>query len=96
MLRKSYEGRFRRSPDVTSRTIGKETVLLDLRSGRYFGLNASGAVIWEAIGPTGATRETMIAGLTARFEVDVTRATADVDEVVATLEAQGLVVRGDA
>jgi Coenzyme PQQ synthesis protein D (PqqD) len=38
------------STEVMSRVVGDETVLLDLASGTYFGLNAVGARIWELIG----------------------------------------------
>jgi len=33
-----------------ARTVGKETVILDLESGTYFGLNPVGARIWQLIG----------------------------------------------
>jgi Coenzyme PQQ synthesis protein D (PqqD) len=36
--------------EVMSRVVGDETVLLDLASGTYFGLNAVGARIWELLG----------------------------------------------
>jgi hypothetical protein len=35
---------------VMARTVGKETVILDLESGTYFGLDPVGARIWQLIG----------------------------------------------
>jgi hypothetical protein len=35
---------------VMARTVGDETVLLDLASGTYYGLDPVGARIWELIG----------------------------------------------
>ena len=37
-------------PQVMARTVGNETVILDLASGTYFGLDPVGARIWELIG----------------------------------------------
>ena len=37
-------------PQVMSRLVGDETVLLDLESGMYFGLDGVGQRIWKAIG----------------------------------------------
>ena len=37
------------APEVISENFDGEMVLLDLRNGRYFGLNARAALIWEAL-----------------------------------------------
>ncbi len=37
------------SPDVIAREVGGETMLLDLDSGTYFGLDAIGGRIWQAL-----------------------------------------------
>ena len=37
------------SPEVVAREVGEETMLLDLASGTYFGLDAVGGVVWQAI-----------------------------------------------
>jgi hypothetical protein len=42
--------RFSISADVMTRDLGEETVLLDLSSGTYFGLDAVGSRIWQLIG----------------------------------------------
>ena len=36
-------------PQVMARTVGEETVILDLESGTYFGLDPIGARIWQLI-----------------------------------------------
>ena len=36
-------------PQVMSRQVGEETVLLDLKSGIYFGLDGVGKLIWESV-----------------------------------------------
>ena len=35
------------SPNVVSRAVGDETVILDLESGTYFGLDSIGARVWQ-------------------------------------------------
>ena len=37
------------SPQVVAREVGNETVILDLESGTYFGLDAVGARMWQLI-----------------------------------------------
>ncbi len=37
-------------PEVMARTVGDETVILDLTSGTYFGLDPVGARMWELMG----------------------------------------------
>jgi len=37
-------------PDVVFRQLDDETVLLDLKSGTYFGLNTVGTRIWQLLG----------------------------------------------
>ena len=41
---------FKISPDVTSRALGPEVVILHLGSGTYFGLDPSGARLWQLMG----------------------------------------------
>jgi hypothetical protein len=37
------------SPDAIARRVGDETVILQLRSGTYFGLDSVGARIWQLL-----------------------------------------------
>ena len=36
-------------PQVMSRLVGEETVLLDLATGMYFGLDGVGKLVWESV-----------------------------------------------
>lgn len=40
---------FNISPDVTSRALDPEVVILDLASGTYFGLDPVGARVWQLL-----------------------------------------------
>jgi hypothetical protein len=74
---------------VMSRLVGEETVLLDLQSGMYFGLDGVGKRIWESIGKgltLGETSEVIM----SEFEVDEATAQSDVFEFVSELVERGL------
>jgi hypothetical protein len=77
--------------DVIFRDLGGEAVLLDLASGRYFGLNPVGTRIWTLLAE-GATVDAVVAALTQEFDGDPAAIARDVDELVAELAARGLVV----
>lgn len=78
--------------DVLSRELDGEAVLLDLRSGRYFGLNGTGARVWAFL-KEGLEREAIAEKLTDEFEVDLERARADVDVFITALMERGLIRR---
>lgn len=82
----------RGSDDVLVRALDGEAVLLDMASGKYFGLNEVGARIWELI-EKGERAGAIRAAIIAEFEVDEERASADLAALVAELEARGLVRR---
>lgn len=76
---------------VIFRPVGDEMVLLDSRSGTYYGLDPIGLRVWQLIAagtPMGILVETMLG------EFDVTREAleADIEALIADLERRGLVV----
>lgn len=76
---------------VMARQVGDETVILDLASGTYFGLDPVGARIWQLMGEKKALSEICD---TMLDEYDVTRDAIerDVVELAQRLSAQGLIV----
>lgn len=71
-------------PDVLSRVIEGEAVLLHLGSGMYFGTNEAATVAWERI-VSGATVSEIVASLVEEFEVDEATANADLERFVSML-----------
>jgi len=69
-----------------------EVVALDEQLLVYLNANPTGAVLWQALAK-GTTREELIRGLVAEFEVDDTTAAADVDRFLTDLDARGLLER---
>ena len=76
-------------PQVMSRPVGDDTVLLDLESGMYFGLDGVGKRIWEAIGE-GLTVGEIAAIIVSEYEVDENQAQADSIEFIRDLVERGL------
>ena len=78
-------------PQVMSRLVGDETVLLDLASGVYFGLDGVGKRIWESVADGGSLGEA-VEIIVAEYEVEETQAQADVIAFANQLIERGLLV----
>ena len=76
-------------PQVMSRMVGDETVLMDLSSGIYFGLDGVGKRIWESISD-GQNLGEVAAVIASEYEVDEGRAQGDVIEFAGELVERGL------
>lgn len=74
---------------VMSRLVGDETVLLDLESGMYFGLEGVGKRIWDSVAD-GKSLGEIAAIIASEFEVDESRALADLKDFAADLVERGL------
>ena len=83
--------RFRPKPHVLVRELEGEAVLLDLDTGRYFGLNATGARIWALLDGE-RDLEQLLDELLQEHVVSRERLLQDVRELIAGLRAQGLLV----
>ena len=75
---------------VMARTVGAETVILDLASGMYFGLDPIGARIWRLLGE-GKTLAEVCDAMQATHDVPREKIELDVVELVEALQAQRLV-----
>ncbi|MDT0343789.1 lasso peptide biosynthesis PqqD family chaperone [Streptomyces litchfieldiae] len=76
-------------PHVTLTSTDRGTVLFDLRHGRYFQLNASGALIVRSL-LGGATPRRAAELLSERYGVPADRTAADVSALLATLAEKKL------
>lgn len=75
---------------VMARQVGDETVILDLASGTYFGLNPVGARMWQLIGD-GNTLGNICESLLSEFDVERDELLGDVATLLGELRAQGLI-----
>ena len=70
-----------------------ETVILDERSGRYFGLDDVGSFVWRHLQRT-TTLRSLIAAVTDEYDVAADRSEADLRALLADLRAADLVAVG--
>ena len=81
-------------PSVLVSNVGEESVLLNLDSERYFGLDATGTRMWEVLNNS-ATVQAAYETLLAEFEVDAERLQLDLFELVEKLKDHGLIEVAD-
>ena len=73
---------------VTS--IGEDSVLLDVSSGQYFGLNELGTKIIEGLMQS-LSLDDILLGIVQEFDVDMDQARVDAEKLLSELETAGLV-----
>jgi hypothetical protein len=77
------------SDDVVSQELDGETVLLSLDRAEYFGLNATGTVVWNGL-VSGLGLRAIVDKLAQDFTIDAARATGDVIALAQELVDAGL------
>lgn len=75
---------------VMVRQLGDERVILDMASGRYFGLDAVGARIWQLLSHSHSLVE-ISERLAQEFDVTPERAESDLVRLMEELAANGLI-----
>ena len=78
------------SDEVVAREVGDETMLLDLASGTYFGLDAVGGRFWQLLEEGKSALEARDA-LLEEYEVGADQLERDLEALLANLAAHGLV-----
>ena len=75
---------------MLSQEVTGETVLLDLNSESYFGLDEVGTRIWQLL-REGKDLEQVTETMLAEYEVDIDQLQADLDELIEKLSEAGLI-----
>lgn len=78
------------SPDVVSRRLGDEVVLVHLKTNRIFALSPTGARFWELLSD-GRSRPEIEAELQREYDVSREDVSAEIDSLVRALQVEGLV-----
>jgi hypothetical protein len=91
----SFDRRATVDPDVMIRNVGEESVILDLRTGRYLGLDEVGTRMWHVI-VDATSIQSAFEMLLTEYEVDADRLRIDMQEFLNKLIDQGLVTLVDA
>ena len=82
--------RFRIPPTTLARELDGETVLVNLASGFYYGLDEVGSFVWARLSAGAGAGEIVDAMLT-RYDVTPERASEDTARLLEELRAHGLV-----
>lgn len=86
--------RFRTADTVVTTKQADTTILMDLRSGRYFTLNPVSGLIWSVLS-AGASVDRVISQVKAEFDAPEERITADVEEFLESLLSAELIRRDE-
>ena len=78
------------SPDVISQEVSGETVLLDLNSENYFGLDEVGTRIWQLIESSGSL-QTVYDTMLTEYEVEADQLLEDMEQLISDIEKAGLI-----
>ncbi|NJN23358.1 MAG: lasso peptide biosynthesis PqqD family chaperone [Acaryochloridaceae cyanobacterium RL_2_7] len=78
------------APDQVSSELAGESVILNLKTGLYYGLNEVGAKIWEQI-QSPKTFQEVCDAITAEYEVAAEECTQDVQELLEEMIQANLV-----
>lgn len=84
----------RLSGDVVTREVGEETMLLDLASGTYFGLDPVGGRFWQLL-EEGKSALAARDALLEEYEVPAEELERDLETLLEDLVANGLVTARD-
>lgn len=76
---------------VYAEAVNDETVLLELSSGQYYGLDAVGSRLWQLLAELGSTEAVVEQALT-EYDVDREELARDLDELVQELARRQLVI----
>lgn len=73
-----------RTSDISARTIGGETIVLDLPSSQYFAITGVGSKVFQLLAEE-RTMDDLVAAILEEYDVDEARARTDVENFVERL-----------
>jgi hypothetical protein len=82
------------SEQILTQTLEDELVVLDIDTGRYFGLQAIGHRVWQLLAELGDTDQ-VVEALQLEFDADEATLRNDVKELVDSLVEAGLITSID-
>jgi hypothetical protein len=80
------------SPDIASRKVANEVVLLNVKTSEYYSMNPTAVLIWELISKSKGLEE-IVKAVAADFDADEARIRKDVLELIKKLESEKLILR---
>jgi hypothetical protein len=83
--------RLKASPDAFASAVGDETVLLQVKRGAYFGLDAMGTRIWSGVN-AGQSAPEICEQIAAEFDVPIETVESDARTFLEELKANEIIV----
>lgn len=83
---------YAQSADVIAKDVDGETVLLDLESSTYFGLNPVGSLVWSLLAEAERSLDEIAQAVAEEYDVDPATAAEDITALASDLKAHGLIV----
>jgi hypothetical protein len=80
------------SPDIASRKVADEVVLLNVKTSDYYSMNPTGVMVWELVCKNKKLDE-IVAAVADQFDADEGRVKKDVLELLKKLETEKIVAR---
>jgi hypothetical protein len=80
------------SPDIASRKVGDEIVLLNVKTSEYYSVNPTAALVWGLISRN-MNLEEIILSVASEFDTDAGKVKKDVMELIKKLEAEKIITR---
>lgn len=80
----------RKHEQLLANNVGNETVIMDLQSGNYISLNATGSVIWKHIEQP-VTVDNLVDTLLKQYAVSREHCSKDVLEYLNQMQEQGII-----
>lgn len=90
----SIDRRVKINPGVVFQVVSGRTVLLDLETEEYFGLDAIGTRIWELL-QAGTSTKNVLEKLLTEYSVERNQLKQDLDALLDIMEKSGLIERMD-
>jgi hypothetical protein len=91
----SHDGRAFATPRVLCKDLGDESILLDLETETYFGLNAAGTRLWNLL-TTGPSIHDAFEVMLEEYDVSPDELERDMGALIDELVARGLLRTGNA
>lgn len=86
---------YTKNPDILStRLDDEESVLLNIRTRKYFTINETGSLIWDCL-EDGKSFDEMVVAVTSAFDIESEAAAMHVERFLGKLEQGGIIRRTD-
>lgn len=77
-------------PNVFSKTIGGQEVLVHMETGFYFGMDDVATTIWQGF-KNGESKESIVQTICQKFDVEPAEVEADLEDFLAALKEEDLI-----